>query len=320
MPSLSSINSHRQSWPPTQLRLVRPGSANKSIEPRPLLDDIDEDPLTYFLTPNAEDDEDDDDDAAFSSDEDMHDDDGDGDAMDDFDAGIEVAGRRPQDWVRSVSPSTLDGLGKLRRCSASPDFDSDGLTSDDGDDDDGDEYIRFSSSPWQKQQQLLSPNRRLGFAMPPRHSFGGYPFGFRSRSPPFATVPRTVATTSSSSSSFPAAAPPPRSSTAASATAGFRGRGAWAASHHGGRPAVAAAGAGGTASPPRVSRPGHLWREPSADVWSIEEETEEELTMSETRGRFLAAAAAGRRLPGEATTKALSGHAKPTKRVRFLLP
>jgi hypothetical protein len=67
-----------------------------------------------------------------------------------------------------------------------------------------------------------------------------------------------------------------------------------------------------------------LWREPSPDVWSIEEETEEELN-SETgspiagsdRGDYLGAK--------EKTHKTLDeivdvSAAKPKKKVRFLLP
>lgn len=281
------MGSRRESWPPTQLRLVRSGSA-KSNEPRPLLEDIDEDPLTYFLTPNA-----DDQDLQHFSDSDDPDD------VLDFDAGIEVAGR-PKDLVRSVSPSTLDGLRKglgsgggglrLRRA-ASPDFDSDGLTSED--DDDGEDYIRFfSSSPSSPPaspppfRTRSSPGSLLG-AMP-RHSFAG----FRSRSPVlggFASSP--------ASSSFPAPAP----SSAAAAAAAARG---WAtlASRRGRSFATGGASA-------RLSRPGHLWRQPSADVWSIEEETEEELMMSETRGRA-----------GAVATTTASQRAKPIKRVRFVLP
>ncbi|OAA45173.1 hypothetical protein BBO_03751 [Beauveria brongniartii RCEF 3172] len=273
------MDSRRQSWPPTQLRLIRSGSG-KSIEPRPLLEDIDEDPLTYFLTPNLENDE-----VCFTSDEDSEDDD------DDFDAGIEVAGR-PRDLVRSVSPSTLDGLGKPRRA-ASPDLDSDGLISDD-DDEENEDYIRyFSSSPASPPR---SPSGLLG-AMP-RHSFSGYPFGLRPRSPGFMRESgRSSNAFTSSSSSFPAPARP----SSAAAAAILRGRAAWAARRGPDAPATR-----------RVSRPGHLWREPSADVWSIEEETEEELTMSETRGRGVA-----RREGGRGSEAA---EAKPIKRVRFVLP
>ncbi|EJP69989.1 uncharacterized protein BBA_00858 [Beauveria bassiana ARSEF 2860] len=279
MPSLANIDSRRQSWPPTQLRLVRSVSA-KSIEPRPLLDDIDEDPLTYFLTPNLDNDE-----VCFTSDEDTEDDD------DDFDAGIEVAGH-PRDLVRSVSPSTLEGLGRPRRV-ASPDLDSDGLISDD-DDEENEDYLRyFSSSPASPPR---SPSGLLG-AMP-RHSFSSYPFRLRPRSPGFRRESgRSSTAFTSSSSSFPAPARP--SSTAAAAM--FYGRAPWAARRGPDAPAAR-----------RVSRPGHLWREPSADVWSIEEETAEELTMSETRGRGVA-----RREGGRGSEAA---EAKPIKRVRFVLP
>ncbi len=290
MPSRTNMGSRRESWPPTQLRLVRSSSA-KSTEPRPLLEDIDEDPLTYFLTPNA-----DEQDLQHFSDSDDPDD------VLDFDAGIEVAGR-PKNLVRSVSPSTLDGLRKglgggvrLRRA-ASPDFDSDGLTSED--DDDGDDYVRFfSSSPSSPPAspppfRTRSPGSLLS-AMP-RHSFAG----FRSRSPIMGGF------ASPASSSFPAPAPSystnTTTTTTAAAAAAARGRATLAS-----RRGRSFAGAGASA---RLSRPGHLWREPSADVWSIEEETEEELMMSETRGR------AG----GVATSTAFQ-RAKPIKRVRFVLP
>ncbi|KAM3548510.1 hypothetical protein MY1884_009152 [Beauveria asiatica] len=284
MPSLANMDSRRQSWPPTQLRLIRSGSG-KSIEPRPLLEDVDEDPLSYFLTPNLENDE-----VCFTSDEDAEDDD------DDFDAGIEVAGR-PRDLVRSVSPSTLDGLDRPRRA-ASPDLDSDGLISDDDDEENEDCIRYFSSSPASPPR---SPSGLLG-AMP-RHSFSGYPFGLRSRSPGLVRESGrpsnafTSSSSSSSSSSFPAPARP--SSTAAAAM--LRGRAAWAAQRGPDTPATR-----------RVSRPGHLWREPSADVWSIEEETAEELTMSETRGRGVAKREGG---PDSEAAKT-----KPIKRVRFVLP
>lgn len=282
MPSRTNMGSRRESWPPTQLRLVRSGSV-KSNEPRPLLEDIDEDPLTYFLTPNA----DDQDQQRFSDSDDPDD-------VLDFDAGIEVAGR-PKDLVRSVSPSTLDGLRKglgsggglrLRRA-ASPDFDSDGLTSED--DDDGEDYIRFfpssPSSPPASPPPFRTRSPGSLLSAMPRHSFAG----FRSRDPVlggFASFP--------ASSSFPAPAP-------SSAAAAARGR-ATLASRRGRSFATGAASA-------RLSRPGHLWRQPSADVWSIEEETEEELMMSETRGRT-----------GAVATTTASQRAKPIKKVRFVLP
>lgn len=285
MPSLSNVGSRRESWPPTQVRLVRSGS-NKSAEPRPLLEDIDEDPLTYFLTPSVE--------------EEINFDDDDDDAMD-FDAGIEVAGR-PRDITRSVSPSTLDGLRKISRRAPSPDFDSDDLTSDD---DDGEDYIRFSPSPPPPPSapvRTRSPNSLLS-AMP-RHSFGG--FGFRSRSPVFG---RSSDGFLSPASSFPAPSRPSASSTASVAAASLgapRGRSTFA-SRRGRSPSSGGASA-------RVVRPGHLWREPSADVWSIEEETEEELMMSEMLGSI-----AVRSDGGEATARR-PRPSKPFKKVRFVLP
>ncbi|KAJ6781822.1 hypothetical protein PWT90_08253 [Aphanocladium album] len=286
MPSLSNMGSRRESWPPTQLRLVRSGS-NKSLEPRPLLEDIDEDPLTYFLTPSADDD--DEDSAAFSDDD---------DALMDFDAGIEIAGQ-PRDITRSVSPSTLDGLRKLglggghqlhlHRRAVSPDFDSDGLTSDD--DDDGEDYVRFSPSPPPAPIRTTRSPGSLLSAMP-RHSFSGA-FGFRSRSPVLGA--RAGDGFLSPASSFPAPSRPFASTAAAAvATAGLRGRSTFASSRRGRSIPSASA---------RVSRPGHLWREPSADVWSIEEETEEELMMSEMLGGI-----------------PVSSGTKPIKRVRFVLP
>lgn len=294
--------SRRESWPPTQVRLVRSGS-NKGSEPRPLLEDIDEDPLTYFLTPAENDD------IAFDDDDDVM----------DFDAGIEVAGQ-PREIIRSVSPSTLDGLRKLGlHRAASPDFDSDGLTSDD--DEDCEDYIRFSPSPPPGAAAPIrtrSPGSLLS-AMP-RHSFSG--FGFRSRSPVFGRNAGDGFL--SVASSFPAPSHSPRSflsspsafggslspsSTASAATAAL---GSFSSSPRGRSTFASRRGRPSTGASARVSRPGHLWREPSADVWSIEEETEEELMMSEMRGSI------GVRSDGGEETTRKGG--KPTKKVRFVLP
>ena len=49
MPTEFEMRSRRDSWPPTQVRL-KPTVSTKN-DPLPSLDDIDEDPLTYFLTP-----------------------------------------------------------------------------------------------------------------------------------------------------------------------------------------------------------------------------------------------------------------------------
>ncbi|KAJ3473556.1 hypothetical protein NLG97_g10246 [Lecanicillium saksenae] len=130
----------------------------------------------------------------------------------------------------------------------------------------------------------------------PRHSFSG--FGFRSRSPVFGD--RAGNGFLSPASSFPAPSSPPRpfttTTSSAAAATGLRGRSTFASRR--GRSTHGAS--------VRVSRPGHLWREPSADVWSIEEETEEELMMSEMQGSI--------------TVGSDGAKTKTIKRVRFVLP
>ncbi|OAQ67796.1 hypothetical protein VFPPC_04140 [Pochonia chlamydosporia 170] len=244
----SDIWSHRNSWPPTQVRLAR-SSSNKS-EPRPLLEDIDENPLTYFLTPAPDNNDDLDD---FNADDML------------FDAGIEDS-NSPKEIVRSVSPSTLDGLSKLRAKTVSPDFDSDVVTTDEeGDDED---YIRFSPP----SSSFLTPFRNISVEN----------FKLRSKSPPFGRANGFL----SPAASFPAPSSPPR-----------------------GRPrqALTRSYSAGSRLPPRARR---LWREPSPDVWSIEEETEEDLMGVSTKTPAFAQNAMG--VQKEA--------AKPKKKVRFLLP
>lgn len=250
MPMESVFSSRRESWPPTKIRLTPTNMSIKkrsSIEPRPLLEDIDDNPLTYFLTPIPDEDEDD---------EMMMDLDLDVDMMD-FDAGIEDASQ-PREAVRSVSPSSLEGLRKPdSNRPATPESDSDALTTDD---DDEEEYIRFSpASP----SSMLSPLRDLAMES----------LRFRAKTPVFGLTTNALL----SPNSFPA----PTSS---------RGRGR---TNNRSSPRLQ------TRSLSARVRENHLWREPSPDVWSIEEETEEEL-MSDG-GVDIAAA-------------------KPKKRVRFMLP
>jgi hypothetical protein len=64
------------------------------------------------------------------------------------------------------------------------------------------------------------------------------------------------------------------------------------------------------------SRPSHLWREPSPDVWSIEEETEEE--MSEIGSPVEVTNMDGKHLDFAFQLEQMA--AKPKKKVRFLLP
>lgn len=244
MPTQPEVWSHRDSWPPTQVRL-NSSASRKNTEPRPLLediDDIDDNPLTYFLTPAADND-------VGGMDDDM-----------DFDAGIEDSSH-PREIVRSVSPSSLEGLSRPKGRATSPDFDSDGLTTDD---DDEEEYIRFSpGSP-----SRLAPLRNI--------TIDG--LKLRARSPVFGTSTNGLL----SPASYPAPQPRGRSSA--------RGRFGGQARSVSARP-----------------RPGRLWREPSPDVWSIEEETEEDVMMSE-----------GSEVVKEAEVQKMA--AKPKKKVRFLLP
>ncbi|KJZ77746.1 hypothetical protein HIM_02923 [Hirsutella minnesotensis 3608] len=238
--------SRRDSWPPTQVRL-NPTITKSCSDPRPLLEDIDENPLTYFLTPSV------DNDTECFEDEDMI-----------FDAGIEDSSL-PREIVRSVSPSSLEGLSKTRGLAASPDFDSDGLTTDDDDEED---YIRFSpGSP-----SPLSSLRNM--------TIDG--FRLRPRSPIFGRAADGLL----SAASFPAARP-------------VRGRTAARMM----RPAQ-------SRTMPVRPRPGRLWREPSPDVWSIEEETEEDVLRSQT----------GDAQRHEEPVVEKKAAAKPKKKVRFLLP
>lgn len=247
MPTDSEMRTRRESWPPTQVRLEQSG-AKKNNEPQPLLDDIDKDPLTCFLTPASP----------------QENDDGEYYAMD-LDAGIEDP-NHPHEIVRSVSPSTLDGLRKSDQDRpSSPECDSD-MTSPDEDDDE--DYIRFSAN-----------NSRVTYF----RDLNIDGAGSRPRSPVFGRSANALL----SPASFPA--PQPRS----------RGY---------------AAGRQGRARSMSIrSRPSHLWREPSPDVWSIEEETEE---LTSEMGDSMDV---DRDEKGESEC-VQNKAAKPKKRVRFVLP
>lgn len=250
MPTDSEIMTRRDSWPPTQV-LLNPFRPTKD-EPRPLLDDIDDDPFNYFLTPAP----------ALEDDMDVH--------MN-FDAGIETPGER-KEIVRSVSPSSLEGLSKPKIRPTSPDFDSDITTTDDEDDDE--DYIRFNP---------------LNFKLLTLSEFAIDPIRRRSHGSRASSRPDRLL----SVASFPG----PQS----------RGRGGFTR----GRPVQAR-----SMSATRA-RPNHLWREPSPDVWSIEEETEEEL-MSEMGSSVAAISDMG---DAEKDRGKVDGKtAKSLKRVRFLLP
>ncbi|KAF6842530.1 hypothetical protein CMUS01_02997 [Colletotrichum musicola] len=231
----------RDSWPPLQVRL-----APTVPKDYPSLDDIDEDPLTYFLTPapDMEDTEDVD--------------------MMDFDAGIEDG--KPSEIVRSVSPSSLDGLNKTRGRMSPPVPDLSDLATPEEDEED---YIRFAPK---------------GFTVPiSLHDF---------------TIDglKTKSWTSGHSDALlsPSSFPPTR-----------------------GRPPVRPGWRGRQRGVSFCHRQQHMWREPSPDVWSIEEETEEEL-LSEVGSSIGAASDAEDVEEGHGIKDVAA--AKPRKKVRFLLP
>ncbi|KAI1349544.1 hypothetical protein F5Y01DRAFT_183857 [Xylaria sp. FL0043] len=223
---------HRQSWPPNGLWPSSPSRIPPALdEDKDGLsaddEDIDhtsrpENPLKYFLTP------------ATPKDEELE-------FEFDFDAGIEDS-NSPRQIVRSVSPSTLDGLRRYKprsekeRDCAILDDDDDIEYSDEDDDED---YIRFT------------PQKSLPFGLddyfdhPPRHS-----------SPNHRTTDALLSP--SSPSSFHVGSP--------------RGRLAKRFAPPPPSRRVRALG--------RTLQRRHSWREPSPDVWSIDEEPEKE-TMSE---------------------------------------
>ncbi|KAI1482577.1 hypothetical protein F4774DRAFT_281223 [Daldinia eschscholtzii] len=207
-----------------------------------------ENPMMYFLTPPTPKEED----LEFDF---------------EFDAGIEDA-NKPREVIRTVSPSTLDGLRKYKPRDKMADC---AILDDNEDDDDDDEdYIRFHP-----------------------HGHTSLPFGFErffDQTRPTSTV--TTQTTESllSPASFHVGSPkrpvkrfaPPRRS--------LRGR-----------------------SPRQTLQRRHSWREPSPDVYSIEEEPEKE-TMSEM-GLSL------EDLSDDEKTRPIDiPAAKPRKKVRFVLP
>jgi hypothetical protein len=260
LPLLS--RSRRDSWPPTQVRLdpVLP-----SVEPA--LEDIDDDPLTYFLTP-----------APAVEDVDIDD-------MLDFDAGIEDSNHR-REIVRSVSPSSLDGLSrpKSRRSSPEPEL-SDGPSP--YDDDSEEEYIRF------QPKAIGLPFNLMDFTV------DGVKMKPRSFTAPVGSGNALTADTLLSPSSVHAP--------------GNRGR-------------TPARGLGHsrTRSLSARRRPQHIWREPSPDVWSIEEETEEDLNSeigSSVARSDIGEEDAHKKGEEEAKNKDLEvPAAKPKKKVRFVLP
>ncbi|OTA67680.1 hypothetical protein K449DRAFT_400358 [Hypoxylon sp. EC38] len=245
------------SWPPSPSRL--PPSLEDDINYDTNSTDEDEldaqwsheNPMMYFLTPPTPKEED----LEFDF---------------EFDAGIEDA-NRPREVIRTVSPSTLDGLrkykpkDKLADCAV--------LDDEEEDDDDDEDYIRFHP-----------------------HGHKSLPFGFEK----FFDQTRSTATITS------------QTTEALLSPASFH------VGSPGGRPVRRFA-------PPRRSLRGrspcqslqrrHSWREPSPDVYSIEEEPEKE-TMSEM-GLSVEDLFDGQELK---TQPIDIPAAKPRKKVRFVLP
>ncbi|KAL8398669.1 hypothetical protein RB596_005994 [Gaeumannomyces avenae] len=306
-------NQRLLSWPPTQLRLrptmVGPDDDDSDV---PILEReqdfglyMDEEPLTYFLTPAPDDG------------------DGDGDlAMMDFDAGI---GSSPDaaDEVRSVSPSSLDG-GSIRRGGdkflprggpfrpptppRSPPgtpliADSTTDESDDyDDDDDHEDYIR------------LGPNH--GLPAPPftLRDFAALKMRKSSRHAAAATNNNRNNNNNNNSNNNKPSSPasslrPIPSPPASPLSSSPRGRAP-------GRFGPGRAGGAVAAAVPRRRLSPRSWRQPSPDVWSIDEEPERE--ACEQQAAIAAAAAAADKKGGG--PGAVDRSAKAKKRVRFVLP
>ncbi|OHE90261.1 hypothetical protein CORC01_14443 [Colletotrichum orchidophilum] len=256
MPQTPKTPSRRDSWPPTLVRL-----APTIPKDYPSLDDIDEDPLTYFLTPAPD----------LEDDEDV--------TMMDFDAGIED--NSPREIVRSVSPSSLDGLDKSKGRKSPPVPDLSDLATPDTDEEEED-YIRLAP------QDFTIPFSLRDFAID----------GLKSKSQSQSRSSKQPSDMLLSPSSFP----PTRGR--APVRPGGRGRQRTTSYRH--------------------YRQQHVWREPSPDVWSIEEETEEEL-MSELGGSVGAVSDMEEDMnDNEDVTDKIGARdeqaAKPKKKVRFLLP
>lgn len=278
---------------------------DEDIEPMDL-SKMDEDPISYFLTPAPP----------------IHDDlyNNQEDAMDfemDFDAGIEDV-KHPPPIIRSVSPSSLhEGLSlppvprppTPPKSPGTPDSSASDqpLTPDDHED-----YMRFASL---KGRSLTFPIRLADLTVSskkrPKHyrssGSGGSsylsPETFNSHSPDFDFGPRHYPQTPYGTFS-----------------------GGLGSSHHRGRTLKTK-----TAMMP-LRRSPHSWREPSPDVWSIEEETEMQDAIDSERGGNPIVGVGTEQEQGEdttttgRTTRSMATRAieipaaKPKKRVRFVLP
>ncbi|KAF7532707.1 hypothetical protein G7054_g7742 [Neopestalotiopsis clavispora] len=253
------------SWPaspgrPTTPQLEEDEFTDEDDFDMPLLQ---RDPLRYFLTPATPEG---DDDFEFQF---------------DFDAGIDDV-TKPKEIIRSVSPSTLDGLksykpkGKNNNTTATTNHDCAIL---DSDSDDDEEYIRFRPS---KSLPLGLPD--LGIERP--RSAGASP----NSSSESMLSPDSFHVGSLRGRPSKRFAPPPSRRTF---------------------------GHSRSRSVPLPRR--HSWREPGSDVWSIEEEPEKEtlsergLSTEDLEAYFHENKTAPMQIPTTAG-------GKPIKKVRFVLP
>lgn len=151
MPADSDAWSRRDSWPPTQVRL-KP-ALSKSEQLLDDMQDMENNPLTYFLTPASD------------------------DGIDDMDFDTGIQDSSPRETVRSVSPSSLEGPR-----ARTPELD--------WDDDEG--YMRLSPTsrqPLGSDHGLRSPVfPRAGLLSPSYPAARGRPGSTRARW--FAQAPR----------------------------------------------------------------------------------------------------------------------------------
>jgi hypothetical protein len=208
----------------------------------------------------------------------------------DFDAGIEDS-KHPPPIVRSISPSSLGGLSRPPprpptppRSPATPDLDYDLSATPD----EHEEYDYMDQFWPPKRPNPLSLPRRL------KDKFKGH-------LQPDTDMTDTLAP--------PVSPHLPRAST--------RGR---AVPMSGPKPVATSTGSTSRTRrfrtmPSRLSP--HTWREPSPDVWSIEEEPENELHSEMGDSSFIEEGVAG--LVGKTRAVDIPA-AKPKKKVRFVLP
>lgn len=244
------------------------------------LSKMDDDPFRYFLTPTP---------SAYTDDEDI-------DFDMDFDAGIEDTRRHhhASRLFRSISPSSLAGLG--RRPSSPPqpltpprspetpelDYDLSGTP------DDHEQYEYMYNTSYNQDNSHDPWSRRL------KNKFKSSSSSSNHNSDNLLSPP-----------SLPDSFLLSRPSASTSVSRSGRGRG---------RPPSRSSSSGGNwrrsrGTPGRISP--HAWREPSPDVWAIEEEPEaEDEEMQEDVGEASAGPVRALDIPA----------AKPRKRVRFVLP